>query len=66
MSDWMLGVAQMLAIGVTVSGVTVALWQVWVLANKLARSVDREAIAQPAEPEMYGEPRSSGKRVRHR
>ena len=51
MSDWMLGAGQMLAVVVIIGGVTVALLQVWVLASKLARGLDREAIAAPAQRE---------------
>ena len=66
MSDLLLGVGQMLAVAVTVGGVTVALWQVWVLANKLARNVDREAGAPPSEPEVRADPRFAAKRPRYR
>ena len=51
MSEWMLGAGQMLAVVVIVGGVTVALLQVWVLANKLARNLDREAIVSPTQRE---------------
>ena len=49
MSDLMLGLGQMIAVVVIVGGVSIALWQVWVLANKLCRSRDQEAIALPAQ-----------------
>ena len=53
MSDLMLGVGQMLAVAVIVGGVSVALWQVWVLANKLGRNRDRDAFAAPAESHAH-------------
>ena len=49
MSDLMLGYAQMLAVVVIVGGVALALVQVWVLASKLCKSLDREAPVAPAE-----------------
>ena len=66
MSEWMLGVGQMLAVVVIVGGVTVALLQVWVLANKLARNLDREAIVPPAQREAHAARPSGEQRARHR
>ena len=61
MSDWMFGAGQMLAVVVIVGGVTVALLQVWVLANKLARNLDREAIIPPAQRERSTDRRPADK-----
>ncbi len=66
MADWMLSAGQMLAVAVIVGGVTVALLQVWVLANKLARNVDREAIVSPAQREGGANRRPAGRPDRHR
>ena len=64
MSDLMLGLGQMLAVVVIVGGVSVALWQVWVLANKLCRNRDRDAFAAPDESHMHiAERRPQGKIV---
>ena len=49
MSDLVLSLGQMLAVAVIVGGVSVALWQIWVLANKLARNLDRDTAAAPAQ-----------------
>ena len=53
MSDLILGLGQMLAVIVIVGGVSVALWQVWVLANKLCRNCDQDAYPAPAEPHVH-------------
>jgi len=59
MSDLMLGLGQMLAVVVIVGGVSIALWQVWVLANKLCRMRDQESLAAPSEPHPHaGDSRS--------
>ena len=63
MSDLVLGLGQILAVAVIVGGVSVALWQVWVLANKLGRNRDRDAFATPAESHMHISDRRQSKVV---
>ena len=63
MSELMLGYAQMLAVAVIVGGVALALVQVWVLANRLCKSLDREAPVAPAESDLHAIERAARERI---
>ena len=66
MSDLMFGFGQMLAVVVIVGGVTAALCQVWVLANKLSRNRDRESAVPPADADLHAVRRPFSRTGRYR
>ena len=63
MSEIVYGYGQMLSVAVIVGGVAIALWQVWVLANKLCKNRDREAVAAPTESDLHGIERAARERI---